>query len=70
LHQIRYAATQRRSQPASQQMAANLKSVKGTRKDVPVGDSGLENAIHLASFNLGICFNQGKDIPPKGDTIF
>jgi hypothetical protein len=58
LHDCIISATQQHndaaSQPASQQMAANLKSVKGTRKDIPVGDSGLENAIHLASSNLRI----------------
>jgi hypothetical protein len=47
LHDCIRSAAQQHNDAASQQMAANLKSVKGTRKDIPVGDSGLENAIHL-----------------------
>jgi hypothetical protein len=46
-HDCIRSAAQQRNDAASQQTAANLKSVKGTRKDIPVGDSGLENAIHL-----------------------
>jgi hypothetical protein len=64
LHDCFRSAAQQRNDAASQQMAANLKSVKGTRKDIPVGDSGLENAIYLASFNLGnmTLENKGKQI--------
>jgi hypothetical protein len=55
LHDCFRSAAQQHNDAASQQMAANLKSVKGTRKDIPEGDSELESVIHVPGFNSRIC---------------
>ncbi len=73
LHQIRYAATQRRSQPASQPANGSKSEVRERNKE---GHSG-------GRFRIGKCHSPGKfqpqnmklenkekDIPPRGDTIF